>query len=66
MAEYAVSEPHYLARIPDWKDPILSRSPFEYAAVLPRAALTAWQALKIELGGVVKPGMSKSSDNNFT
>jgi NADPH:quinone reductase-like Zn-dependent oxidoreductase len=58
MCQYAVSEARYLVRIPDWKDPVLNRFPFEYAAVLPRAALTAWQALKVELGGVLKPGMS--------
>ena len=61
MAEFVVSEPEYLARIPDWVDPIMQSNPFEYAAVLPRAALTAWQALKVELGGVLRHGQSKLS-----
>lgn len=61
LAEYVVSEEKYLARMPEWKhDTSLA---FEYAASLPRAALTAWQALKIQMGGVVKPGMSESSQN---
>jgi NADPH:quinone reductase-like Zn-dependent oxidoreductase len=59
LAEYVVSEEKYLARMPEAKqDPSLA---FEYAASLPRAALTAWQALKIQMGGVVKPGMSEFS-----
>lgn len=61
LAEYAVCEPEYLARIPEWRDPILRSRRFEHAATLPRAALTAWQALKVELGGVLKPGMSRLS-----
>jgi len=59
LAEYVVSEDRYLARMPELKDDInYRRFPFESVACLPRAALTALQAFKIELGGVVKPGMN--------
>lgn len=59
LAEYVVSEEQYLAHMPESKDDTnYRRFPFESAACLPRAALTAWQAFKIELGGVVKPGMN--------
>jgi NADPH2:quinone reductase len=49
MAEYAAVEPRFLARIPDGLG-------FVEAASLPRAALTAWQAVKIKAGGEVKMG----------
>lgn len=54
MAEYAVSEPEMLAKIPDELD-------YVEAASIPRAALTVWQGLKEpvwkkESGAVVKEG----------
>ena len=51
MAEFAVAEPRFLAKIPEglgWLE----------AASVPRASLTSWQALKVRGGGYVKPGMS--------
>jgi len=50
MAEYAAVEPRFLARIPDGLG-------FLEAASLPRAALTAWQAIKVKAGREVKVGM---------
>jgi len=50
MAEYVSVEAKFLARIPDGLG-------FAEAASLPRAALTAWQAIKIKAGGEVKEGM---------
>ena len=51
MAEYAVAESQFLAKIPEgmsWVE----------AASVPRASLTSWQALKVRGGGYAKPGMS--------
>jgi NADPH:quinone reductase-like Zn-dependent oxidoreductase len=50
MAEYAVAEPEFLARIPEGMG-------FVEAASVPRAALTSWQALRVRGGGYVKQGM---------
>ncbi|KAE9380226.1 putative quinone oxidoreductase [Stipitochalara longipes BDJ] len=50
MAEFAVAEPQFLAKIPEGMDWI-------QAASVPRASLTSWQALKVRGGGYVKPGM---------
>ncbi|TVY53086.1 putative zinc-binding oxidoreductase [Lachnellula suecica] len=51
MAEYALADPAHLAIIPEGLD-------FVQAASIPRAALTAWQALRVQRGGVLKVGMS--------
>jgi NADPH:quinone reductase len=50
MAEYAVAEPEFLAKIPEGME-------FVEAASVPRAALTSWQALRVRGGGYVKRGM---------
>jgi NADPH2:quinone reductase len=50
MAEYVSVEAKFLARIPDGLG-------FAEAASLPRAALTAWQAIKVKAGGEVKEGV---------
>jgi NADPH2:quinone reductase len=49
MAEYVSVGPRFLARIP-------GRLGFVEAASLPRAALTAWQAVKVKAGREVKEG----------
>lgn len=51
LAEYALADPLHLAKIPENLD-------FVQAASVPRAALTAWQAFKVQRGGVLKKGMS--------
>lgn len=50
LAEYAVAEPKLLARLPDGVD-------FVAAASLPRAALTAWQAVMDKGIGKMEYGM---------
>jgi len=49
MAEYAVSDPKFLAKIPP-------EAGFVQAASLPRAALTAWQAIMVRGKGEVGEG----------
>lgn len=55
MAEYAVVEPEFLAKVPEGMV-------FVEAASVPRAALTSWQALKVRGGGYVKSGMRVEED----
>jgi NADPH2:quinone reductase len=50
MAEYAVVEPEFVAKVPEGIG-------FVEAASFPRAALTSWQALRVRGGGYVKKGM---------
>ena len=49
MAEHAVSDPKLLAKIPEGVG-------FEEASSLPRAALTAWQAVMVKGRGEVREG----------
>jgi NADPH:quinone reductase len=50
MAEYAVAEPEFLAKIPEGMS-------FVEAASVPRAAVTSWQALRVRGGGYARDGM---------
>ncbi|RDL37092.1 GroES-like protein [Venustampulla echinocandica] len=50
MAEYTVGEPEYLVKIPEGLD-------FVEAASVSRSALTVWQAMRVQGGGLLKEGM---------
>ena len=50
MAEYVAADPRLLPMVPEGLG-------WEEAASLPRAVLTAWQAVRVRGGGLVKCGM---------